>query len=779
MKKKILSAVLAIVICFSAFSFVAVADEAAAGAKTKAELQELMSGFPSAWRDGALWENGDASAERFEKAFDVAEKIAGDGEASPEEITVAWVLLDAAFEGLVKKSMADLNALIAEVKNTYQRNNVFNNANENDLIFSMETFDRFMMAYDNADDHSDADDTNKITNLYLELECAFNCLDRLQVVTRNELRNLDRTVERLAEGRDKFTPERRGRAGIPQSWGTENASEFTFHNNNWSSSGGGNPIFWDLLWNAAILNTLTTGDNNPYRSGDWSAFFPYDIVAPVFQAQKEIFDDLGVGSTTDEDVVGAYNRALRTTAMINSFAADGTGRGSERTITNLMNNNADLIVRNENRRGATDASLAMVTGNTGSNGSMRALYNAIDALPAGKWITARGNTNVMALEDKVTVRVNDAGRIIGLGSINPAAGTALEIGGNTNAVDLVKRVAIDTVTAPQAFIIGQADLNALHNGRVAAFQPALGNAWRYAQTLAAVDRPAGFALVEPNDDLILATRLLTYAINDAKLSDNMETRDRLSNLIDSSEAIDDITTKFFSASGTDHYGDVRGARSAANQALRDNPVANRANNNDSVANRNFFPAYKGLNDAVTDFNNAINRDWPVAIDEGENSVFFVIMASMASTDEKVAELRTALALALLDEDGCGGGDCKGDEYLHGDFPIFDNASFVASARLWNGRDWECAFASYTAYAALAQSLGLVAGGSTYAKGDVNGDGAVTTADALEILRYVAGLDNAITGNAQALVAGSITADAPTTACALQILRLVAGLIDAL
>jgi hypothetical protein len=61
------------------------------------------------------------------------------------------------------------------------------------------------------------------------------------------------------------------------------------------------------------------------------------------------------------------------------------------------------------------------------------------------------------------------------------------------------------------------------------------------------------------------------------------------------------------------------------------------------------------------------------------------------------------------------------------------------------------------------------------KGDVDGDGRVTTADALEILKYVAGLRSLIVGDA-ARAAADVNGDGKIdTADAMAVLRIVAGL----
>jgi len=65
--------------------------------------------------------------------------------------------------------------------------------------------------------------------------------------------------------------------------------------------------------------------------------------------------------------------------------------------------------------------------------------------------------------------------------------------------------------------------------------------------------------------------------------------------------------------------------------------------------------------------------------------------------------------------------------------------------------------------------------SAYRLGDVNGDSETDIGDALEILKYLADLDNVIDGNDEAFKAACITGDEPTIGCVLEILKFLADL----
>jgi hypothetical protein len=75
---------------------------------------------------------------------------------------------------------------------------------------------------------------------------------------------------------------------------------------------------------------------------------------------------------------------------------------------------------------------------------------------------------------------------------------------------------------------------------------------------------------------------------------------------------------------------------------------------------------------------------------------------------------------------------------------------------------------------------LIRFGERFLRGDISGSGSVTTADALEILRYIAGLENVIEGDERAEAAADVNGDGKIdTADAVAVLRVVAGLPDAI
>ncbi|MDR2558872.1 MAG: dockerin type I repeat-containing protein [Oscillospiraceae bacterium] len=71
---------------------------------------------------------------------------------------------------------------------------------------------------------------------------------------------------------------------------------------------------------------------------------------------------------------------------------------------------------------------------------------------------------------------------------------------------------------------------------------------------------------------------------------------------------------------------------------------------------------------------------------------------------------------------------------------------------------------------------LIKFGERFQRGDISASGRVTTSDALEILRFVAGSPNVIEGDERAMAAADVNGDGKIdTADALRILRIVAGL----
>jgi hypothetical protein len=71
---------------------------------------------------------------------------------------------------------------------------------------------------------------------------------------------------------------------------------------------------------------------------------------------------------------------------------------------------------------------------------------------------------------------------------------------------------------------------------------------------------------------------------------------------------------------------------------------------------------------------------------------------------------------------------------------------------------------------------LIRFGERFQRGDISASGRVTTSDAIEILRFIAGLENVIEGDERAEAAADVNGDGKIdTADALEVLRIVAGL----
>jgi hypothetical protein len=836
MKKKILSAVLAMVICFSAFSFVAIADqEVPAGAKSRADLQDYVGGFSATWLENQLWEHGDLSAERFEAAFENAKNVLSDGDADAADITVAYVLLDAAFDNLVKKSVAELNTLVAEVRPTYNRENILNSAEDEIFIASCADggswlydgvcprdcagegpegscgFERFAFAYEEAVEANSDDDTNKITNLYTELYDSYNALVRKQVVTRAEMNSLDRAVGRAEDLEDKFTPERRGT--VTATWG-ERFSTFRHDTGTaWWTNSGHIPLSWAVLWDSNVVGVRNSQTLN--SGGWWNEFVPYNQAAEAYVGAMNEFGDLGTASTTDDDIVEAYVRARDIVALINSFVADGTGRGNERALRNLMNNNHETIVRAQNTwsidrvASPTSFARAMSSGWFG-NGALRALYTHIDGPAPGIFNDPDFDRSTLpTLSEEITISVDDDGRFVNRND-NVGPETLRLRAASNRTIDLTAVVRIDAQTAPAsvpAWVINRTQLNDIPRRNYNSHRPVqnggfyntplLGDAYRDAQIMLDDPRDGSIAPGHDDDGFVLAVRQLTYAINDMGFRDATETRARLEALVEASFAVNEKSVAFFredfamNQTAVNVQQQVTDARAAARLVLSQYGASAPRGLRDGAGIREYALVYgfdvnwsdtgatSGLAGAIAEFNEAF-ATFPVAMNSGELSVYDVIMASMANDSAAIAALRTDLALRILEDATWSYHDSDQLQMEMFSGNIFDNSGSIdAAARLraLDGDANPAPWPAYAAYKALADALGL--GGLAGGKGDVNGDGAITTADAIEILRFIAGLESVIDDNPTALVAASITADSPTTACAIAILQRVAGLPSAL
>ncbi|MCL2637463.1 MAG: dockerin type I repeat-containing protein [Oscillospiraceae bacterium] len=321
MKKRVVSIFIAAVMLVSLVSAMPAAANTA-----KTELQQLVNSFTEEFLETELYTYGTVSFIRFEYAFEYAEYVLADNKSESRDFTTAKFLLETARDNLLKKTLEDLEALLASTKAVYDANNVFNA--RGDLIYQSHQFNSFKLGYEMVEllIFIEEDDTNIITDFWEYLTEAFENLEKMPVVTKAEADALMTEIDKTLLLRTKFSDSQRGEADTP--WGERVTSYRIDYTSNTF------PLTWGVLWEG----------NNYLRTGEyWAYFYPYDYGVYKFENEyHKIFNLGGVTSTTDYDLVETYYALTRTIAMINNFVDEYTDIIIEETLKTKAELN-DLI----------------------------------------------------------------------------------------------------------------------------------------------------------------------------------------------------------------------------------------------------------------------------------------------------------------------------------------------------------------------------------------------------------------------------------------------------
>jgi hypothetical protein len=732
MKKRIVSVILAFVICFSAINTTAFAAE---GTKTKAELDAYVKSFSKSFLDTELYENGTKSYNRFHKAMDLAVNTLSDG-SSARDFTDAYLILESAYNALYKRTKAELDSLLSSVKPIYDKNNIFNS--EMDEIYENNAFNSFATKYDNARLNTITDNSNILTDLWDGLNDAYNELleNKKQVVTKTEYLNLVKQADSADLSRNKFTDERRGTTTLN---GHTESRIFSYE------PGDGNIITlnWGILWSGQISPALSSSFSDTRKEADFNNF---KVAYESMKTQYETFNsNYNSSSTTNTKIITAYNSMKNVTTAINAFAGDSTGNATVTVVNGLLRDNHDNLVTEENiKTTAKDGSIVRANPLEG-NGALKALYNEVlSKIGESAWVKASSTSMPGAPVDFAIIynKTNNAYVDAGVGITPDDNAHALLNFKANQAVDLTKFVEIDP-SGTAAYVINKTKLEI-------ALNPGIGKWYEICYDSVNANPPAVTEKYINSDmeevDLGSAQqwayvyRNLLYALEDYGFGENLKTKTQLQALVTASYECDEINMAYFAP----WLKTVVEERNTAIELLKKD--FSNEERNDRIDQAAYAKAYDSLNFAVEAF-----KDEFVKFPINMNDVLNVILETAAYTGKDAAEKRETLVLAVLDSN-----------------ELFDSfGGILEYMRLHKDS---------SVYAAYKAMFDMTSGVTAFSKGDVNGDGKITTADAIEVLRYVAGLDSVITESTLALKAACVVSEGdPGTTDAIAILRHIAGL----
>lgn len=316
LRRRILASAMASVMAIGSIAAVASAEDTAvatANVKTRDDLAAYVKSFDK-FRENEIYDYGSLAGEDFLDALEYADNVLADSSATTIDYTVAYSMIESVYTELLKhKYTADqLKDLIKKYQKDYDTNNILNDE-LGDNRWSPESFSTFEAAFEDAEAVASSSDSRIITDAYEVLEDAHSKLSALTAVTKKDFRTALKAYETALQKEFAYDSWRRGE----------------IKNSGWQFDGMN--VAYGLIYNyVASANT-------------------------TINAKYEILDQIKeLNTTTQTDIVDAYNDCVLATKVLNGFTADDTNRATKANVKTLMNTYHGRLVYDYNTTAAVD-----------------------------------------------------------------------------------------------------------------------------------------------------------------------------------------------------------------------------------------------------------------------------------------------------------------------------------------------------------------------------------------------------------------------------------------
>lgn len=316
LRRRILASAMASVMAIGSIAAVASAEDTAvatANVKTRDDLTSYVKSFDK-FRENEIYDYGSLAGEDFLDALEYADNVLADSSATTIDYTVAYSMIESVYTELLKhKYTADqLKDLIKKYQKDYDTNNILNDE-LGDNRWSPESFSTFEAAFEDAEAVASSSDSRIITDAYEVLEDAHTKLSALTAVTKKDFRTALKAYETALQKEFAYDSWRRGE----------------IKNSGWQFDGMN--VAYGVLYNfiASANDTIN--------------------------AKYEILDQIKeLNTTTQTDIVDAYNDCVLATKVLNGFTADDTNRATKANVKTLMNTYHGRLVYDYNTSAAVD-----------------------------------------------------------------------------------------------------------------------------------------------------------------------------------------------------------------------------------------------------------------------------------------------------------------------------------------------------------------------------------------------------------------------------------------
>lgn len=316
LRRRILASAMASVMAIGSIAAVASAEDTAvatANVKTRDDLTSYVKSFDK-FRENEIYDYGSLAGEDFLDALEYADNVLADSSATTIDYTVAYSMIESVYTELLKhKYTADqLKDLVKKYQKDYDTNNILNDE-LGDNRWSPESFSTFEAAFEDAEAVASSSDSRIITDAYEVLEDAHSKLSALTAVTKKDFRTALKAYETALQKEFAYDSWRRG----------------TVKNSGWQ--------FDDMNVAYGLIYNYVASAND------------------TINAKYEILDQIKeLNTTTQTDIVDAYNDCVLATKVLNGFTADDTNRATKANVKTLMNTYHGRLVYDYNTTAAVD-----------------------------------------------------------------------------------------------------------------------------------------------------------------------------------------------------------------------------------------------------------------------------------------------------------------------------------------------------------------------------------------------------------------------------------------
>ena len=297
MKKRIIASTMASVMALSAGTSL-MASAAVTDFKdqsvNKATLRKLIQDpeIVDLIENDGLAQYGSISGANFMKAYDYANAVLEDVEAGDDQATVAYQMVIATKANLVQHTADELKILVESLRGIRDTNNELNE--RGDSRYTEKTWDKFVTAFDNADDYKDYDDILVTTDAYEELDEA-KALEEMPTRTKIQIDSAARAYEQALQMEYKYQPWVRG---------TVSAAKTDYD---------GLSFAWGMLY--AHVKSGQSAVMNVYEE--------FDVIK-------------GLNITSDPDIVAAVDAMELAAKVLNGFSANYETGSSQAAVNRLL-----------------------------------------------------------------------------------------------------------------------------------------------------------------------------------------------------------------------------------------------------------------------------------------------------------------------------------------------------------------------------------------------------------------------------------------------------------